>query len=286
MRIARIKTDEGVFLARLGNDGSSFALVERDNLSFGSDPLRDMLSEARDPATVPSISAPASASGWSGFTVLAPLRNPPKLLGIGLNYADHAREAGLETPPAPIVFAKTTNSIVGPGEAIRWRAADSEQVDYEAELAVVIGREARDVSVDDAFDYVYGYTCCNDVSARDAQFADGQWVRGKSFDTFCPLGPWIVTADEIPDPHDLGIRCRVDGRTLQDSSTAEMIFGVADIVSYLSRVMTLQPGDVIATGTPFGVGFARKPPIFLQDGNVVEVDIDGIGTLSNPVVVE
>lgn len=281
MRIARIKTDQGVFLARLESDDA--VPVARDEVRLGSDRLRDMLADGTDPATAPPLAEPPVSEGWS---LLAPLCSPQKLLGIGLNYADHARESGLEPPPAPIVFTKTANSIVGPGEAVRWRSRDSKEVDYEAELAVVIGRVARYVSVDDALEFVYGYTCCNDVSARDAQFADNQWVRGKSFDTFCPLGPWVVTTDEIPDPQDLAIRCRVDGRTLQDSSTAEMIFGVAELVSYLSQVMTLQPGDVIATGTPLGVGFARKPPIYLQDGNLVEVEIEGIGTLSNPVVVE
>jgi 2-keto-4-pentenoate hydratase/2-oxohepta-3-ene-1,7-dioic acid hydratase in catechol pathway len=140
--------------------------------------------------------------------------------------------------------------------------------------------------VDEALDHVLGYTVCNDVSARDAQFADGQWVRSKSFDTFCPLGPWIVTADEVPDPQQLGVRCRVNGTTLQDSTTAEMIFGCAELVSFLSQVMTLEPGDVIATGTPYGVGFARTPPVFLLHGDTVECEIDGIGTLSNPVIVE
>lgn len=218
--------------------------------------------------------------------LLAPVSEPQKVLAIGLNYADHAHESGIEPPKAPVLFVKTPNSIIGPNEQIRWRTRDSQQVDYEAELAAVIGRRARDVSVRDALSFVLGYTCCNDVSARDAQFADGQWIRGKSFDTFCPIGPWIVTADEIPDPQSLGIRCRVDGRTLQDSTTAEMIFGVAELVSYLSQVLTLEPGDIIATGTPFGVGFARTPPIYLEHGNLVEVEIDGIGTLANPVVVE
>ena len=211
---------------------------------------------------------------------------PSKVLAIGLNYADHARESGMEPPKNPLIFVKTNNSICYDGDPIRWAAADSDQVDYEAELAVVIGTRARRVSEADALDYVFGYTCCNDVSARDAQFGDQQWVRGKSFDTFCPLGPAIVTADEIPDSQNLAIKCRVNGETLQDSNTSEMIFGVAHLIAYCSRFMTLEVGDIIATGTPFGVGFSRTPPIYLKDGDVCEIDIEKIGVLTNPVVVD
>ena len=217
------------------------------------------------------------------LTEIAP---PSKVLAIGLNYADHAAESGIVPPANPLIFVKTNNSICGDGDVIRWAGADSSQVDYEAELAVVIGRRARRVTEADALDYVFGYTCCNDVSARDAQFGDQQWVRGKSFDTFCPLGPWIVTADEIPDPQTLAISCRVNGETLQDSSTAFMIFGVAQLVAYCSRFMTLEVGDIIATGTPPGVGFSRKPPIYLGDGDVCEVEIERIGVLTNSVVVD
>jgi 2-keto-4-pentenoate hydratase/2-oxohepta-3-ene-1,7-dioic acid hydratase in catechol pathway len=216
------------------------------------------------------------------FSDIAP---PSKVLAIGLNYADHARESGMEPPKNPLIFVKTNNSICYDGDPITWAAADSAEVDYEAELAVVIGRQARRVSEADALDYVFGYTCCNDVSARDAQFGDQQWVRGKSFDTFCPLGPAIVTADEIPDPQNLRIACRVNGETLQDSTTAEMIFGVAELIAYCSRFMTLEVGDIIATGTPFGVGFSRTPPIYLRNGDVCEIEIEKIGVLTNPVVV-
>jgi 2-keto-4-pentenoate hydratase/2-oxohepta-3-ene-1,7-dioic acid hydratase in catechol pathway len=217
------------------------------------------------------------------FTDIAP---PSKVLAIGLNYADHARESGMEPPRNPLIFVKTNNSICYDGDPIRWAAGDSSQVDYEAELAVVIGTKARRVAEADALEYVFGYTCCNDVSARDAQFGDQQWVRGKSFDTFCPLGPAIVTADEIPDPQNLTIKCRVNGETLQDSNTSEMIFGVAQLIAYCSRFMTLEVGDIIATGTPFGVGFSRTPPIYLGNGDVCEIDIEKIGVLTNPVVVD
>jgi 2-keto-4-pentenoate hydratase/2-oxohepta-3-ene-1,7-dioic acid hydratase in catechol pathway len=216
------------------------------------------------------------------FSDIAP---PSKVLAIGLNYADHARESGMEPPKYPLIFVKTNNRICYYGYPITWAAADSAVVEYEAELAVVIGRQARRVCVADALDYVFGYTCCIDVSARDAQFGDQQWVRGKSFDTFCPLGPAIVTADEIPDPQNLRIACRVNGETLQDSTTAEMIFGVAELIAYCSRFMTLEVGDIIATGTPFGVGFSRTPPIYLRNGDVCEIEIEKIGVLTNPVVV-
>ena len=281
MRIVRAARAGEVFLARI--EGDDVVPVAVQPAEPGRDPLREALAAGIDVTSA----APCAPTGpIADFELLAPVVAPQKLLAIGLNYADHARESGVEPPAAPVLFVKTPNSICGPGDAIRYSKDDSTEVDYEAELALVIGRTARRVSTEAALDYVLGYTLCNDVSARDAQFADGQWVRGKSFDTFSPLGPWIVTADEIADPQALGIRCRVNGAVLQDSTTAEMIFSCAEIVSYLSRVMTLEPGDVIATGTPFGVGFARTPPVYLLDGDTVEVEVDGIGTLTNTVVVE
>jgi 2-keto-4-pentenoate hydratase/2-oxohepta-3-ene-1,7-dioic acid hydratase in catechol pathway len=215
--------------------------------------------------------------------LLAPLSNPPKLVAIGLNYMDHCREQNVPVPERPLVFAKFASSIVGPGDAIVWNPALTQQVDYEAELAVVIGKRARDVSQDAALDHIFGYTIINDVSARDLQFSDKQWVRGKSLDTFCPMGPFIVTADEIPDPQALSIRCRVNDQVLQNSTTAEMIFGVKELIAYLSQSFTLEPGDVISTGTPDGVGVFRKPPVFLQDGDVVKVEIERLGRLTNRV---
>lgn len=212
----------------------------------------------------------------------APLDTPGKIICVGLNYRDHAEESGMAIPTSPILFTKFANTVIGPGEPIVIPPFTT-QVDYEAELAVVIGRRAAQVSVDEARSYVAGYTCANDVSARDLQFADGQWYRGKGLDTFCPLGPRLATPDEIPDPQDLGIRCIVNGTTLQDSTTAQMIFSVDEIISFISQGITLEPGDVILTGTPVGVGFARTPPIFLADGDVVRVEIDGIGALENPV---
>jgi 2-keto-4-pentenoate hydratase/2-oxohepta-3-ene-1,7-dioic acid hydratase in catechol pathway len=213
--------------------------------------------------------------------LLAPVPRPGKVVAIGRNYKDHAAESGSEPPPAPLIFAKWPSSVIGPGEEIRWDPALTAEVDYEAELGVVIGRTARRVAEADALAYVLGYTCIDDVSARDLQFGDGQWVRGKSLDTFCPMGPVLVTTDEIPDPQALAIACHVNGNTLQQASTADMYFGVATIVSHCSQAFTLEPGDVIATGTPAGVGIFRDPPILLGDGDEVVVEIEGIGRLVN-----
>lgn len=212
----------------------------------------------------------------------APVPRPRKVICIGLNYRDHAAESGMDIPERPLVFSKFPTSVIGPGEHVELPPG-SEQVDYEAELGVVIGREARRVPVASAYDYVLGYTNVNDVSARDFQFADGQWQRGKSCDTFAPCGEYIATKDEIPDPQKLAIRFRLNGRTLQDSNTDQLIFSVPEIVSFLSQTVTLEPGDVIATGTPPGVGFARKPPVWVKSGDTMEVDIEGLGVLSNPV---
>jgi 2-keto-4-pentenoate hydratase/2-oxohepta-3-ene-1,7-dioic acid hydratase in catechol pathway len=219
----------------------------------------------------------------STVRLLAPVPRPGKLIAIGLNYRDHAAESKMPIPERPVVFSKFTTSIIGPNDAVVL-PPPSEQVDYEAELAVVIGRRAKNVTRDDALDYVLGYTNINDVSARDFQFADGQWQRGKSCDTFAPMGEAIVTADEIPDPHKLSIKLRLNGKTMQDSNTDQLIFGVPELVAFLSETITLEPGDVIATGTPPGVGFARKPPVFLKHGDVMEVEIEKLGTLRSPVV--
>lgn len=216
-----------------------------------------------------------------GLDLLAPVPRPGKVVAIGRNYRDHAAEEGVAAPDAPLIFSKWSSCVVGPDAEIRWDPAFTSQVDYEAELAVVIGRTARRVSEADALDYVLGYTCLNDVSARDLQFGDGQWVRGKSLDTFCPMGPVLVTADEIPDPQVLAIACRVAGRTLQEANTADMYFGVAAIISHCSQAFRLDPGDVIATGTPGGVGIFRDPPILLGDGDEVVVEIERIGRLRN-----
>jgi 2-keto-4-pentenoate hydratase/2-oxohepta-3-ene-1,7-dioic acid hydratase in catechol pathway len=215
--------------------------------------------------------------------LLPPVRRHAKIICVGRNYADHAAEDGAEVPTAPLIFAKLPNSLVGPGDPIVVPPI-SDQVDYEAELGVVIGASARGVSAENARDHVLGFTCVNDVSARDLQLGDQQWTRGKSLDTFCPVGPWIVTPDEIPDPHSLNIRCVVNGEVMQDASTGDMVFDVDSLISFISQGITLEPGDLIATGTPGGVGFLRQPPRYLTPGDVVRVEIDRIGHLENPVV--
>jgi 2-keto-4-pentenoate hydratase/2-oxohepta-3-ene-1,7-dioic acid hydratase in catechol pathway len=207
---------------------------------------------------------------------------PGKIVCVGLNYLDHAQEGGMELPKAPLLFAKWPNTLIGDGEPIVL-PPEATEVDYEAELGVVIGTKAKRVSEADALEYVEGYICVNDVSARDLQFGDGQWTRGKSVDTFCPVGPRLVPREEIADPQQLGIRCIVNGEALQDSSTAQMIFSVAEIIAYVTRVITLDPGDLIATGTPAGVGVFRDPKVLLKDGDEVSVEIEGVGTLTNPV---
>lgn len=217
----------------------------------------------------------------SAVSLRAPILNPHKVIGIGLNYKDHCREQNISLPTHPIIFAKFSSSIIGPGDTITWNPEVTKQVDYEVELGVIMGKRARTVDVSHALNYVFGYTVVNDISARDVQFGDKQWVRGKSLDTFCPMGPVIVTADEIPNPQALPLRCFVNNQELQKSSTAEMVFSVGELVSFISQAFTLEPGDVIATGTPGGVGVFRKPPIFLKDGDAVVAEVEGIGRLEN-----
>jgi len=213
----------------------------------------------------------------------APVPRPGKLICIGLNYRDHAAESNMPIPERPVIFSKFPTCVIAPGEPVVIPST-SHQVDYEAELAVVIGRRAKNVKASRAIDYVLGYTAFNDVSARDFQFADGQWQRGKSCDTFAPMGQTIVTTDEITDPHKLSIKLVLNGQTMQDSNTDQLIFGVPELIEFLTESITLEPGDVIATGTPPGVGFARKPPVFLKSGDQMEVLIEGIGGLGNPIV--
>ena len=231
-----------------------------------------------------AASAPANARvPIDAVRVCAPVPRPGKLVAVGLNYRDHAAESKMAVPERPVLFSKFTTSVIGPGEAIVIPPS-SQKVDYEAELAIVVGRRTKRASRDEAAAAILGYTIVNDVSARDFQFGDGQWQRGKSCDTFAPMGPSIVTADEIADPQQLGIRLRVNGETLQSSNTDQMVFGAVDLVAFISETITLEPGDVIATGTPPGVGFARKPPVYLKADDVVEVEIDGLGILRNHVM--
>jgi 2-keto-4-pentenoate hydratase/2-oxohepta-3-ene-1,7-dioic acid hydratase in catechol pathway len=216
--------------------------------------------------------------------LLAPLPNPQKIMAIGHNYMDHIREQNAPVPTHPIVFTKFPTSIIGPTDAIQYDLALTRQVDIEVELGVVIGKTARKVAKEAALEYVFGYTILNDVSARDLQFGDKQWVRGKSLDTFCPTGPCIVTADEIGDPQALHIHSQINDFVMQDSSTHEMIFNVRTLIAFLSQAFTLLPGDMIASGTPNGVGQFRSPQIFLKNGDVVMMEIEKIGRLVNPVI--
>ena len=218
---------------------------------------------------------------WEEAELAAPVTRPGKIIAIGLNYLEHALEGSMKKPKEPLVFAKFPTAVTGPGAEIQWSLQITEKVDFEAELVVVIGERACNVPEKEALKKVFGYTCGNDVSARDLQFGDKQWVRGKSLDTFCPLGPWLVTSDEIINPRNLAIRARLNGVLMQESSTANMIFPVAELISFLSRHFTLMPGDLIMTGTPSGVGVFRDPPVFMADGDLIEIEIEKIGTLQN-----
>jgi 2-keto-4-pentenoate hydratase/2-oxohepta-3-ene-1,7-dioic acid hydratase in catechol pathway len=217
--------------------------------------------------------------------LLAPIPRPPKIICVWLNYRDHAIESNMEIPKVPTIFSKYATSVIGPGETIRLPRV-STKPDYEAEFAVIIGKGGRHIPAAEWKEHVFGYTILNDVSARDYQMATSQWMIGKTFDTFAPMGPAIVSADEIADPHNLDISLTINGETLQHSNTKNLIFRIPDLIEYLSAVFTLESGDVISTGTPAGVGFARKPPRFLQPGDDVVVRVEGLGELRNPVAAE
>lgn len=267
MRIATTRTHDGAQLVvdaggdyrRLEFDGDLRALIQS-----GVDPRERRVG---DPVT---------------DELAAPLQ-PGKIVAIGLNYLDHIRESKLPQPAQPLVFAKFPSTVTGPNDPIVIDAELTKQVDWEVELGVVVGRRMREVDVAAALDYVFGYTVGNDVSARDVQFSESQWTRGKSFDTFCPLGPVVVTADEIPDPQALALATRVNGELMQDSSTAEMLFGVAELLAFCSRNFTLDPGDLLLTGTPWGCGYFMDPQRALRVGDVVECEVERIGVLRNPV---
>src|SRR5215831_3663947 len=223
--------------------------------------------------------------GVKGVTLKAPVPRPPKLILVGLNYRDHAEEAKMKIPEEPTLFSKYPSVVIGPGEAIRMPKV-STQIDFEGEFAFVIGKGGKDIPKNEAINYVAGYTIVHDVSCRDYQMRTGQWMVGKTFDTFAPMGPYLVLKDEIPDPHNLNLTTRLNGVVMQSSNTKHLIFNTFDLIAYMSQVFTLEPGDVVSTGTPSGVGFARKPPVFLKPGDEVAVEVEGIGTLMNPVVAE
>ncbi|HYO25560.1 MAG TPA: fumarylacetoacetate hydrolase family protein [Lacipirellulaceae bacterium] len=267
--------------------GGGLEIVDLQEFDPAIPPTTIQLIEAWDALAPIAESARAEAPGipWEAAALLAPVLSPQKIICVGLNYADHAAETGATVGDEPVIFNKFPTCLRGPEAPIEL-PPESSEVDYEAELVVVIGARARRVSRQEAWRHVGGYACGHDVSARDWQKnkPGKQWLLGKSFDSFAPLGPWIATPDEIADPHDLPIELRLNGAVMQSSSTRQLIFGVDYLVSYLSHVCTLLPGDLIYTGTPPGVGMARNPPVFLQPGDVVEVGIPGLGTLRNPVV--
>lgn len=283
MRLISLEGPDGT--PTLGVVSGGRALLATDLVAAAPSSMAALI--AGPPRLVSELAAAAAAADPSAgvpldeVRLLAPVPAPGKIVAIGRNYADHVAEEGADAPAAPLIFAKFPSSVIGPGGEVRWDPGLTAQVDYEAELAVVIGRPASRVAEEDALGYVLGYTCLNDVSARDLQFGDGQWVRGKSLDTFCPMGPWLVTPDELGDPGDLRITCTLNGVTVQDDRTSSMFHGVARLISYCSQAFTLLPGDVIATGSPAGVGIFRTPPLLLADGDVMVVSIEGIGDLVN-----
>src|SRR5258708_2332046 len=266
------------------NLNGSFAVVQK----LGNGAWRT-IDSVRDMTDVMNLDAASRVTAYDRGQIvnpqpgdfLAPVTRPGKIIAIGRNYAEHAQEQRVAPPTHPLIFAKLPSSITNPDGVIEWDPSLATEVDYEAELAVIIGTTARRGSPQTALSPVFGYTCANDVTARDLQNKDGQWTRAKGLDTFCPLGPWIVTADEIPNPQRLAIRCDVNGTRLQDSNTEHMIFDVKTLIAHTSAAFTLHPGDIILTGTPGGIGHARTPPILLREGDSVVVEIEGIGRLEN-----
>lgn len=278
MRIARINGPSGPAYAVQGGDKSWVELA-----SVGIDVVNTPeLTSAAD--ALAALDTQTLGGGVVDPAFLAPIVAPGKLMAIGLNYADHIRETNSTPPSNPILFMKANTSLTGPEDDIIVDPQMTAMADYETELTVIIGQRTKGVSEADALGTIFGYTVANDVTARDCMKTDGQLVRSKSFDTYCPIGPWITTADEVADPQSLGVRTLVNGEVRQDSSTSEMVFSVRFLIHFLARGMTLEPGDVLLTGTPHGVGFVMDPPRFLRAGDVVECEVEGLGTLRNRVV--
>ena len=286
MKLATLSTPGGQRVVAVGDDGLYLDLQRADPALPSS--LRELVGLPDAMARTGRAAEKARSSGFmlSG-RLAAPIPEPGKVICIGLNYRDHAAESGMEPPPEPVVFSKFSQSIIGPEDSIRLPSV-CRQVDYEAELVAVIGKRARRVSRQNALEHVAGYMNGNDVSARDWQLhkPGKQWLLGKTPDTFAPTGPWLVTSDEIADSKNLAVRFRLNGQTMQNSSTRELIFGVDELIAYISQLVTLEPGDLIFTGTPPGVGMARKPPVFLKPGDVCEVEIGALGVLRNAVSAE
>ncbi len=285
MRLATLQTAQGPRVVGVALDGRYVDLCEIDSKLPAT--LRGILeAEAGLMAAANALAAGLTKGPFVSGRLLAPVGDPSKVICIGLNYRDHALETNSPIPSEPVVFNKFPQAVVGPEDNVVLPAV-SHEVDYEAELVVIIGKRARRVRKEDAFQYVAGYTVGNDVSARDWQKGrpGGQWLLGKTPDTFAPTGPYLVTADEV-DPHNLKIQLRLNGETMQNSSTRELIFGVDELIAHMSQLFALQPGDLIFTGTPPGVGAARNPPVFIKPGDRMEVEIEGLGVLANPVVAD
>lgn len=280
MRFARIRKEDGSIAFAVSNN--SVGWMPLDTLGVNARSTAEVIQAESDIAR--ALNSEDHQTSIDDPDFLCPIVRPTKVLAIGLNYLDHIRETNSKQPERPIVFSKFPSALNDPCGRIVMDPELTEKGDYEVELAAVIGKRTRRVSEEDALASVFGYTVANDVSARDWQMADGQFDRSKSFDTFCPLGPWITTTDEVPDPQGVALRSWVNGEPRQDSSTKEMLFSVAYLIYYLSRGMTLEPGDLILTGTPHGVGFAMDPPRYLTPGDLVECEVEGLGRLRNEVV--
>lgn len=285
MRLATLQTSQGPRVVGIALDGQYVDLCEVDTKLPTT--LKAILETDQGlQAAASALAAGLTKGPFIKGRLLAPIQNPSKVVCIGLNYRDHAIETNSPIPPEPVVFNKFPQAVVGPEDAVVLPAC-SHEVDYEAELVVVIGKQGRKIRKEDAFKYVAGYMPGNDVSARDWQKGrpGGQWLLGKTPDTFAPTGPYLTTADEV-DPHELKVQLRLNGETMQNSSTKELIFGIDELIAHISQLFALQPGDLIFTGTPPGVGMARKPPVWIKPGDRMEVEIEGLGVLANPVVAD
>ena len=289
MRICRYTTSTGATLGLVSDDERVVPIAEvaaragtTPPAGTSPVPLLDLPVDERGRLEGALVELARNGAARGDVELLPPIADPEKILCLGLNYRDHAEEAGLPLPAAPILFPKFREALIGSGAAIVPPGGES-MVDYEAELAAVIGGGGRDIPVADALAHVGAYAPFNDVSARELQNVTPQWTAGKAIDTFGPIGPYLTTSDAVADPQALGLRARVNGETVQDGTTADMIFSIAEQIAFISSLMTLRPGDVIATGTPAGVGFIRTPQVLLSEGDVVEIEVDGLGTLSNPV---
>ena len=284
MKLATYLSEQGPRAAVLS--GTGLIDLQQADASLPSDVI-SLLQQEDGLARAQAVAESAAGESLGDVRLLSPVQHPQKIICVGANYADHAAESGMAIPEEPIIFSKFATALCAPGDNILLPKVGA-KVDYEAELVAVIGKQGKNIPQAEAMDYVAGYCCGHDVSARDWQKGKpgGQWTLGKGFDNFAPLGPYLVTSDEAGDPNNMRVQMRLNGRSMQDSNTSQFIFKIDFLISYISNICTLMPGDLLFTGTPPGVGAARKPPVFLKDGDVCEVEIEGLGVLKNPVVAE